>query len=72
MQQAGQQLASTRAGSSAHFAARQAAGAGGIAPPNSTNAMSAGHAETSFNGNFGSGIGTARDTWDVQKWQSGR
>jgi hypothetical protein len=70
---AGQQnLSNTRASFSAHFAARQAAGAGGIAPPNTTNAMSAGHAEKSFNGNFGTGIGPAQDTWDVQKWQIGR
>ena len=53
-----------------HFAARQAAGAGDSPRPNTTNAMSAGHAEASFNGNFGSGIGSAPSTWSVQKWQS--
>ena len=69
MQQANQQLQATKASTSAHFAARQAS-FNGIAPPNTTNAISAGHAEVSFNGNFGSGIGSAPSTWNVQKWQS--
>jgi hypothetical protein len=65
-----EQLANTRANTVAHFQQRQAAGAGGIAPPHTTNAMSDAHAEASFNGMFGSGVGSAPSTWNVAKWQS--
>jgi hypothetical protein len=68
MQQSSQQLRDTRANTSARFAARQAQPRG-IAPPNTTNAMSDAHAEASFNGTFGSGIGTAPSTWSVSKWR---
>ncbi len=70
MQASGQQLASTKANMSARFQQRQAAGAGGIAPPHTTNAMSDAHAEASFNGMFGSGVGSAPSTWNVAKRQS--
>jgi len=68
MQQSHQHLSDTRAATSAHFQQRQAS-FNGIAPPNTTNAMSAGHAEASFNGTFGSGVGSSQATWNVPKWR---
>lgn len=31
--------------------------------------MSAGHAEASFNGTLGSGVGSSQATWNVSKWR---
>lgn len=53
-------------------AGRQQAASAGIAPPRTTNGMSAGFAEKSFFGQQSSGNGTAPSTWESSRWQSPR
>jgi hypothetical protein len=77
MQQAGQQLASTRASTVAHFAARQAQGSQ-VTPSGSGNAASDSMNDVTMSGALGrggnasltppSGLGSSASTWDRKRF----